>query len=205
MLINIIECGPVLIEQSLKYNIDEYIEEFKGLPRTEIVNPCNRVQKQLVRFGDELPIQANVPISMLIPVAVKSLRPDEFAILDDDATAFNYSSLYRERFSERLRKYIISKNLDDVSVYKSANLSKQQWITITENRDYDPDKYCTLAIALALQLNIDETVELLNLAGHELSRERDNDLIIEYCIENGLYDVFEVNEILFEYKQPLLG
>ena len=120
-------------------------------------------------------------------------RHDSFSITPD------------ESFSERLRRYIINKNFDDVDVYKRANLTRQHWSKIITHKDYQPSKRTSVALALALELNLDETKDLLLSAGFALSRSYQFDMIIEYFIERRTFDVFEINEVLFKYEQPLLG
>ena len=187
--------------------IDQYIEKFGGVPKARKRLFTNRVQKQAVRFGDDSPLQANAVISMLIPLAIPPCRHDDFEGLDDctiPAVDVIPYTQYRERFSECLRKYLICKNLDDDRVYENANLSQYQWAEIINDKDYTPGKHTVVSIALALHLNMDETIDLLQAAGFDLSRDHVFDLIIEYSINNEFYDVLEINEILSEFHQPLL-
>ena len=124
----------------------------------------------------------------------KHARPASFTVTTLD-----------ESFSECLRRYVINKNLDDVDVYKRANLTRQHWSKIITHKDYQPSKRTAVALALALELNLDETKDLLLSAGFALSRSYQFDMIIEYFIERRIFDVFEINEVLFKYEQPLLG
>ena len=195
------------IDQDLISEIDQYIEKHEGITEIESVSLPKRVQQQTVRFGDDMPLQANTPISMLIPLAINPHRRDAFMGFDDCTAPIDNPEpypQYEESFAECLRKYLICKTPDDISICENANLSPQQWTELATNKGYKPHKRTAVAIALALHLNIDETMDLLKAASFELSHCRVFDLIIEYCINNELYDVSEVNEILFEFRQPLL-
>ena len=102
-------------------------------------------------------------------------------------------------------RLISEKELAAPEVYKRANLDKKLFSKIKNNPDYTPKKQTAVALAIALQLNLDETVDLLGRAGLALSPSNVFDLIIRFCIEQKNYDVFSINALLFDYNQPLLG
>lgn len=72
-------------------------------------------------------------------------------------------------------------------------------------KNYTPSKRTVLALAIALKLTLNETEDLLKRAGYALSPNQKFDVVVEYFISNGKYDIFEMNEVLFHYDQPLLG
>lgn len=108
-------------------------------------------------------------------------------------------------FQEHLFRIIDRKGLKDVEVYKKANIDRKLFSKIKSNIDYNPSKRTALAFAIALELNLDETLDLLGRAGMTLSSSNEFDIIMKYCIENRITDIIEINCILFEYDQPLLG
>lgn len=110
-----------------------------------------------------------------------------------------------ETFSEMLLGLIDERSLKDSYVYKKANVDRRHFSKIRNDMEYAPNKKTVIAFAIALELTLDEAVDLLRKAGFAFSSCSKFDVIICYFIENREFNIFEINEVLFIYGQPILG
>ena len=108
-------------------------------------------------------------------------------------------------FTETLLKLIDKSGKKDSEIYKKALLTKQHFSKIRNNPNYKPTKPTAIALALALELDLEATKDLIGRAGYALTNSSKFDLIIRYFIEQGNYNVVEINIALYEFDQPLLG
>ena len=117
-----------------------------------------------------------------------------------------YMKSMDKSFAYKLFDLIDARGMTDVECYKKANVDKKTFSKIKCNPDtYRPSKQTAVAFAIALKLNLDETQDLLASAGLTLSRSFTFDKIILFFIQKEIYDIFEINEALFEFDQVLLG
>ena len=182
--------------QSVSSYIDEhYVETSKKSAYGAVLENRRCIRRQPVREPEERMVAEERSVCYSMPMAM----PSKAMSLEDMLKQADAG------FSETLLKLIDNSGRKDSEIYKKALLSKQHFSKIRNNPNYRPTKPTAIALALALELDLDATKDLIGRAGYALSNSSQFDQIIRYFIEQGNYNVVEINLALYEFDQILLG
>ena len=188
----------VVVSEELLGAVESYIDEHyvqaRKTPRPEVLGAKRETlsDAEMMNLSMPMPVIAEMAYQPKMGVSAAAKLDVLVGNLD-------------EPFSTTLLRLIDSTGKKDSEVYHRANIDRRLFSKIRNNMEYMPSKPTVLAFAIALELTVDQTRDLLERAGFALSNSRKFDVIVEYFIQSRKYDIFEINEVLFSYDQPLLG
>lgn len=220
----VVQMGNALVEQVQEYIDDEYVDSSSFMRRD-----TGELERELQWTEDA---SAPLSVEMAEPVALpECLQEDDASVAASrpfvasnirmpgaampgapsragatlDAEIAQLVATLDAPFSTTLLALIDARGMTDAEVYHRANISRQLFSKIRGNESYRPSKQTVVALAIALELDMSATQDLLARAGFTLSKSSKFDVIVRFFIERGIYDLFQLNEVLFAYDLPLVG
>lgn len=202
------------LSEKLFHSVQSYIDETyiqeKSLEEYGVTNKRDVRELELLQLREAMSRRrkAELEYNILAEEICEASSVDEDKELTPTVAPRKLEDLMKEideTFSEALIRLIDQKGLKDPEVYKKANIDRKFFNKIKNNKNYKPSKSTCVAFAIALELNLDETRDLIGKAGYALTHSSKFDIIIEFFILQRNYNMFEINEVLFDFDQPSLG
>ena len=205
-----------------KKRIDRYTEGANGyVTRTYAPEPPPKKEPSVkyslrkadpdIKYSERGDVRYSISDTDDIPTQGDKFRKDAveqlFALysLNNGSLNKQLDSTLNLTFTDMLTRYINMKGWRDSKVYKAAQIDRRLFSKIMSDREYKPAKDTALALAIALELTLQQTSDLLDRAGYTLSHSNKRDVIIEYFIREGVHNLTDINEVLYKLDQKIIG
>ena len=197
----------LLTGKKLFRDIREYIDDIYA--EKHLINRRENIREQLWRENEKAALDMDIQLGASIHDDLICASPEQSVHASEAPIAApDWDSILKKTdkgFSETLLDLIDKRGMTDAQCYKKANIDRKLFNKIKNLPDYRPGKSTVAALAIALRLPLEEMKEMLMKAGFSFTHSSKFDLIVEYFIVRGNYDIFEINAALFKYGQPILG
>jgi len=193
--------GSWIISQKLFADVQQYIDQhYVDLHSEPLTERMLRRRMSKPNFDIERYASAPEPMPCAAPPKTRLWdAPDSSFSLEDALSRLD------ESFSEALLRSIDERGMTDAQCYKRANIDRKLFSKIRKDKNYKPSKRTAVALCIALEMSLAEAKDLLAKAGFALTHSSKFDVIIEFFLVKRSYDIFEINETLLSFDQPLLG
>ena len=194
------------LSEKLFQSVASYIDEYY-VDSHEFCKEHLEENRRRIRHRREMEICESSAVLEEIPTvgAVEELRPCAPMATSKAISLEDMLKQTDAGFAETLLKLIDKTGKKDSEIYNRANVSRQHFSKIRNNPAYKPTKPTALAFAIALELDLEQTKDLIGRAGYALTNSSKFDVIVRFFIESGNYNMMEINTALFEFDQSLLG
>ncbi len=186
-------------------DIESYISEHYAAEKVKPLSlrkMVTRVGEHLRGFSDDLPYREEQEAFLQSTCERKEPQAPQAPVKKSLAAALENLD---KTFMELVFSFADAKGISDTAVQKRANLDRKAFSKLKCGTTKKPSKSTALALAITLELNLDDTRDLLSRAGFALSPCSKQDIIVRYFIEREIYDIYAVNVALFEHGEGLLG
>ena len=193
-----------LLGKIRRYIADVYVDDQSPATQLESMSQATMAPQATMAGATVETTDGTFTGSLEITGAFDAVTPGDLGNAMPPGLAERLSRL-DESFAQTVLRLIDERSLRDATVYKRANMSRQLFAKIRRDDNYRPTKKTACALAFALRLPYEDALALLSRAGFTLSHSSKFDVIIEYCLLNNIYDINQVNMVLYEFDQQLLG
>ena len=114
-------------------------------------------------------------------------------------------ALANQTFTEKLLQIIREKDVSAPDVYKPAQMDRKLYSKIISDKYYKPSKDTVLALIFSLKLALSDAKDLLERAGFTLSHSINRDIVLEYFINEKVYNLEKINAFLYDIKEKTIG